>query len=77
MPIKAGRYIITNVKQGNLALLPDPNDGTTLQASYKQDIPGEQVQLSPSISSPKCLYTDSKIVERHRARKWKIFDREC
>jgi hypothetical protein len=28
-----GRYTVTNVKHRNLALLPDPNDGTALATS--------------------------------------------
>lgn len=34
MPLESGRYLIVNVKQNNLARLPDPNDETALMAWY-------------------------------------------
>jgi hypothetical protein len=43
MPIKSGRYIISNVKQRNVAFLPDPNDGTPLQGRERQNVSGEEV----------------------------------
>lgn len=51
-PIQPGRYIITNVKHANSALLSNDNDGDSLQARYRQHTSGEEVSLLPVPSCP-------------------------
>ena len=46
MPVETGQYIIVNVRQHNLAYLPDPNDGTPVAANYEQNTTYEQVSLT-------------------------------
>jgi len=36
MSIESGQYTIVNVRQSNLAYLPDPNDGTPVVANFEQ-----------------------------------------
>ena len=45
MPIKSGRYFITNVQFKNQAFLPNPDSAEPVQTRYKQDNPGEQVRI--------------------------------
>lgn len=40
--IPTGRYTITNVRQRNIAFLPDPNDGTPVNANYAQSVDAEK-----------------------------------
>jgi len=41
--LDTGRYIITNVKYGNLAVLPDANDESDVVAGVQENNPGEKV----------------------------------
>jgi hypothetical protein len=43
MSIPTGCYTVTNVKNRNLALLPDPNNGTALAMSDERGNLGEKV----------------------------------
>jgi hypothetical protein len=43
--IATGQYTIVNVRQSNLAYLPDPNDGTPVAATYEQGNTKEVVSL--------------------------------
>ena len=43
MPIKTGRYFITNVKFRNQAVLPNSNSAEPVQTRYREDQIGEQV----------------------------------
>jgi hypothetical protein len=43
--IATGQYTIVNVRQSNLAYLPDPNDGTPVAANYEQNNTKERVSL--------------------------------
>jgi hypothetical protein len=45
MSIDTGRYVIKNVKQSNLAYLPDPNDGTPVAATFEQNKESEWVSF--------------------------------
>ncbi|KIM88143.1 hypothetical protein PILCRDRAFT_85437 [Piloderma croceum F 1598] len=40
--LDTGRYIITNVKYGNLAVLPDANDESDIIAGVEENNPGEK-----------------------------------
>ncbi|KAF8176475.1 hypothetical protein BJ912DRAFT_1146845 [Pholiota molesta] len=42
MSIETGQYIIVNVRQHNLAYLPDPNDGTPVAANFEQNVLNER-----------------------------------
>jgi hypothetical protein len=42
--LDTGRYIITNVKYGNLAVLPDANDESDIIAGIEENNPGEKVR---------------------------------
>jgi len=42
MSVATGKYTIVNVRQSNLAYLPDGNDGTPLAAFYEQSINKER-----------------------------------
>ena len=46
MSIPTGQYTIVNVRQSNLAYLPDPNDGTPVVANVEQSITKEKVSIS-------------------------------
>jgi len=41
-PVETGQYTIVNVRQHNLAYLPDPNDGTPVAANYEQNNTSER-----------------------------------
>jgi hypothetical protein len=45
MSIETGQYTIVNVRQSNLAYLPDANDGTPVAANYEQGNTKERVSL--------------------------------
>lgn len=45
MSVETGQYIIVNVRQHNLAYLPDPNDGTPVAANFEQQDNNERVSL--------------------------------
>jgi hypothetical protein len=45
MPIKSGRYFITNVYFKNHAFLPNSNSAEPIQTRYKQNNPGEQARV--------------------------------
>ena len=42
--LDTGRYIIANVKYGNLAVLPDANDESDIIAGVEENNPGEKVR---------------------------------
>lgn len=58
--VRTGRYTITNVKQGNVAVLPDPNDGTPLSAGFEDSTDKTKVNFSLSFSSAylPCILTE-------------------
>ena len=43
--VATGQYTIVNVRQSNVAYLPDPNDGTPLAAFYEQNTTRERASL--------------------------------
>jgi hypothetical protein len=45
--LDTGRYIITNVRYGNVAFLPDAGKNTTVVAAVSQDDPGAKVYILP------------------------------
>ena len=44
--VETGQYTIVNVRQHNLAYLPDPNDGTPVAANYEQNNTFERVSYT-------------------------------
>ena len=46
MSIPTGQYTIVNVRESNLAYLPDPNDGTPVVANFEQGNTKERVSIS-------------------------------
>jgi hypothetical protein len=43
--LDTGRYIIANVKYGNVAFLPDANEDTEVVGNFSQNDPGEKVYM--------------------------------
>jgi hypothetical protein len=69
MPIKSGRYFITNVQFKNQAFLPNPNSAEPVQTRYKQDNPGEEVRVHrrPTFNSyqnPDTLSSGTSLIAR-------------
>ena len=79
MSIETGQYIIVNVRQSNLAYLPDPNDGTPVVANFEQGNTKERVSISitnlnhlvvPTILNP--IFP----VECEQTKQWQLHHQE-
>jgi hypothetical protein len=43
--LDTGRYTITNVRYGNVAVLPDANEDTDVVSGFEEDKAGEKASL--------------------------------
>jgi hypothetical protein len=57
--LATGTYIITNVKYGNVASLPDANEDTEVVANVWQDDPSEKVYISHITFSSRLITSPS------------------
>jgi hypothetical protein len=73
--IDTGQYTIVNVKQSNLAYLPDPNDGTPVAAFYERNVTNERVSLL--LLPIGILLNPILPVERQQTEQWQLHHQEC